>query len=173
MSVTKLLFVCTGNICRSPLAHRLFEHLAAERGVAECYEVESSGLSAYHVGDNADERMQAVAAGHGLRLDHRSSQFELDDLHYYDRVIVMDAGHLQTIRRRVKQPKLLAKIEMFRAYDPEISHSDKPPDVPDPWYGGIGGFENVYEIVHRTTQALLDRLETERSGAPCGSPGRR
>ena len=173
----RILFVCTGNICRSPLAHGIFAKLIAERGVADCYEVESSGLSAYHVGDNVDRRMRTVAAARGVVLDHRARQFDTEDLHTYDLILVMDAGHMEAMRNLARPPELFAKVRLFREFDPDIrgdrdgTAPSSVPDVPDPWYGGMGGFQRVYAMVDRTCRALLEKLEAERAGAPCSSAG--
>lgn len=167
------MFVCTGNICRSPLAHGLLEHLAREAGVGDCYQIESSGLTAYHAGDNVDPRMRRVAARNGVHLDHRAQHFDPLDLERYDLILVMDAGHLRSIRRMTAVPEQLEKVKLFREYDPEVrgdsrGRVERNIDVPDPWYGGSDGFRNVYAMVERTCRALFHELEAERAGVPCG-----
>ena len=155
----KIMFVCTGNICRSPLAHAVFAHKAAERGVADQYQLESSGLTAYHVGDNADPRMRRTAAQRGVNLDHMARRFMPRDLEHYDLVLAMDQGHFSDMRRMAADDNERAKIRMFREFDPEARDGA---EVPDPYYGGARGFDDVYDIVERTTETLLDALERVR-----------
>lgn len=158
--VRRIMFVCSGNICRSPLAHRLFERQAKARGLDHLIEVESSGTDSYHVGDEADSRMRATAKKHGWHLSHRARQLQSRDLNEWDILFAMDRGHL----RRIEQMQRSGgdcNVLLFRTYDPLGDASD-PGDVPDPYYGGPEGFEHVYEIVERTGTAILDALEDGR-----------
>lgn len=155
----RIMFVCTGNICRSPLAHAVFEHKAAERGVAGEYEVESAGLTAYHLGDNADPRMRRTAAEHGVRLDHMARLFQPGDLADYDLILAMDRGHFEDLRHMAANEGERGKVRLFREFDPQAREGD---EVPDPYYGGARGFEDVYDIVERTSDVLLDTLEKVR-----------
>ncbi len=147
--VKKILFVCTGNICRSPLAHAVFEKTAREQNM-NC-EVESAGTHGYHVGENADPRMRRTAAHHGFSFSHAARHFRASDMEYYDYVFVMDRGHYREIQRLAGE-NTSARLRMFREFDPEGSSSD---DVPDPYYGGAEGFENVFIIVKRTIDNML------------------
>lgn len=156
----RIMFVCTGNICRSPLAEAYFEAAAERRGVADRFVVDSSGLDADHVGEPADPRMVETARHRGVRIDHRARRFHPREVADYDLVLVMDRGHLRRLRSAVADPRLRERIVLFRTYDPEAVGDE---DVPDPWYGGISGFERVYEIVERTVDALLEHLEQKRS----------
>ncbi len=155
----RILFVCTGNICRSPLAHRVLEHRAAERGVREKVQVESRGIGAWHVGEDTDPRMQETAMRHGINASHTAAQLSLRDLQDYDLIFAMDRSHLADLRRMAgRAPNaadLRPRIRMFRDYDPEVVQDL---DVPDPYYGGIDGFENVFAMVDRTCAAILDSL---------------
>ena len=157
----KILFVCTGNICRSPLAQAVFEKLVLERGLADHYQVESAGTTAYHVGDDADSRMRRTAAEHGVPFNHHSNQISRRDLDAYDLIAVMDRDNLAAVLRLAGSRDAAGKTRLFREFDPQ-GHPDA--QVPDPYYGGPDGFEEVFRIVERTGRALLDRLESERTG---------
>ena len=158
----RIMFVCSGNICRSPLAHRMLEKQAQERGVASLIEVESSGTDSYHVGDEADRRMRGTARNHGWTFSHRARQFQTEDLKRYDLVFAMDRGHLREISRRGQSNDgWRARVHLFREFDPDASGPENTAgrDVPDPYYGGPQGFEEVYRIVERTCGVILDALE--------------
>jgi protein-tyrosine phosphatase len=153
---TRVLFVCLGNIVRSPLAENMFAHLLEQTGLGEKYEVGSAGTAAYHVGDSPDSRMRRVAAGHGLVYDGKGRQFEQRDFDAFDLIIAMDDNNYDEILRLTRDPKHETKVQMMRAFDPEGSLHDP---VPDPYYGGIDGFEHVYQIVERSCKGLLEALE--------------
>lgn len=155
----RILFVCTGNICRSPLAQRVLEHRASERGLRERVQAESRGIGAWHVGEDTDPRMQETAMRHGIDARHTAAQLSLKDLQDYDLILAMDRSHLADMRRMAGRApnaaELRARIRMFRDFDSEAG-GDR--DVPDPYYGGIDGFENVFAMVNRTCNAILDSL---------------
>jgi protein-tyrosine phosphatase len=155
----RILFVCTGNICRSPLAHAVFESLLAERGLAHRYEVESAGTTAYHAGDNADPRMRKTAAGHGVHIDHLARQISRDDLEHYDMILAMDRENRDAVLRLARNGEGAKKVRLFREFDPEGGPGH---EVPDPYYGGSDGFERVFRIVDRTSRGLLASLVPER-----------
>jgi protein-tyrosine phosphatase len=152
----KILFVCLGNIIRSPLAARLFEREIKERGLENKYQTDSAATSGYEIGNPPDERMLRTAAGRGFRYDHRARQIELRDVHESDFLIVMDLENKADVEALVRQPEQRAKIHLMREFDPE-AHGEIA--VPDPWYGGPSGFENVYDIIDRSVHGLLDALE--------------
>ena len=154
----RIMFVCTGNICRSPLAHRSFEAKARAAGAEEEFQVESSGLGDWHVGDNADPRMRKTAQSHGLTLNHTARQLSEADLEEYDLILVMDRSHKRQLERRIRDPEILEKVHLFRDWDPK---GGPGAEVPDPYYGGADGFEKVYEMVDRTNTALLTDLLAE------------
>lgn len=157
----RIMFVCTGNICRSPLAHRMLEKQARERGLADRITVESTGTDHWHVGEEVDSRMRRTAAAHGLKLSHRARQIGAEDLRDSDLVLAMSAGHLRALHSLQRRAGGLngTAVRLFREFDPQVSGSQRVPDVPDPYYGGESGFEEVYRIVERTCSALLDALE--------------
>lgn len=151
----KLCFVCLGNICRSPTAEGVFQHLVNERNLQAYFEVDSAGTSAYHVGESANSKSQQTAQQHGITLRSRARQFESFDLDYFDMVLAMDRENLTNIKRLSNGSADDLKIGMLRDFDPEPGDGE----VPDPYYGGIQGFENVFQIVKRSCINLLDRLE--------------
>jgi protein-tyrosine phosphatase len=156
------MFVCSGNICRSPLAHRMLEHQARERGLDHLIEVESSGTGAWHVGEDADPRMRRTAARHGLTLHHPARAFRTGDLTDRDIIFAMDRGHYREIRALARGD--LPGLYLFRQFDPDyaddgIGPVENAPDVPDPYYGGDNGFEKVYRMVERTCRRILDEIE--------------
>jgi len=159
MKQLHIMFVCSGNICRSPLAHRLFEKKAEERGIASRFFVESSGTDAYHVGDQADARMRRTAKRHGLELNHLSRQMHREDLEEYDLIFVMGDNHRRSIARMAREERELRGVHLFREFDPGIPGNGSVPEVPDPWYGEMDGFEDVWQIVDRTCEVILDRIE--------------
>ncbi len=154
----KICFVCLGNIVRSPLAENLFLQKAVEANMVDKYEVSSAGTSAYHIGESPDARMRRVAASHGLKYDGQARQFTPRDLDYYDLIIVMDMENLMDLESIVKNDQQQSKIHLLREFDPNAE-----PDavVPDPYYGGVYGFEETYRIIERSTSALLRVLEEE------------
>ena len=128
MKKYKIMFVCTGNICRSPLAHGVFEHLANDEGLSSRFEVESSGVTAFHVGENVDGRMRETAGRHGISLDHRSQKTRSSDLKEYDLLLAMDRSNLSALKRMAKDDEEREKIHMFREFDPGADGTSEVPD---------------------------------------------
>lgn len=164
----RLLFVCLGNIIRSPLAAALFRKMAQERGVAHKYEVDSAGLGPWHVGEPADPRMRRVAARHGVAYDeHRARLFRKADLQAFDLILVMDRDNWARIMSIASlHPEYRAKIRLLREFDPE---GGPQAEVPDPYYDGVEDFERVYEIIERSVAGLLDALETRKASVLRGA----
>jgi protein-tyrosine phosphatase len=162
VSRTRVLFVCLGNICRSPLAEGVFLHLAHEAGVADRFEVDSAGTGDWHVGERPDARASAVARRHGVELPSIARQVTRSDFDRFDYIVAMDRENLRDLER-LARAGCRAKVDLLRAHDPERV-SDDEHDVPDPYYGGSSGFENVYRMVHRSAEALLQRLLAESGG---------
>lgn len=153
----RILFVCLGNIVRSPLAENLFAHLAGQAEVGESYEVDSAGTSGYHVGERPDRRMRQVAAKHGLRYDGRARQVRQGDLDDFDLVVAMDSSNRSQLLSMARTPEQQEKIRLMREFDPKGGPNA---GVPDPYYGGIDGFEETYGIVARACQGLLEAIES-------------
>jgi protein-tyrosine phosphatase len=154
--VRSVLFVCLGNICRSPLAEAVFRHKVRERGVEAEFEIDSAGTSGYHNGAAPDRRSTETARRRGVELTGQSRQLGAEDLSRFDYVIAMDGENLREIR--ALEAGGTARIHRLREWDPERSGAD----VPDPYYGGPGGFDEVHDIVDRSCEALLDHLLAER-----------
>jgi protein-tyrosine phosphatase len=154
--VTRICFVCLGNIVRSPFAENMFLHLAKQAGLDHKFEVDSAATSNYHVGEQPDRRMRRVAADHGFEYTGRSRQFKTQDFTKFDWVIAVDTSNRFDLMRMAKTPEEQRKIRLMREFDPEASENL---NVPDPYYGGIDGFEDVYRIVKRSCQGLLEALE--------------
>jgi protein-tyrosine phosphatase len=155
----RICFVCLGNIVRSPLAEHLFLHKARDRGLADQVQADSAGTSGWHVGEAPDARMRQVAARHGLVYDGRARQFRSSDFDHFDWVIAMDTdnqNHLVSLARNQTDRQ---KIHLLREFD--TAGSPKA-SVPDPYYGGIDGFEEVFRVIERSVEGLLDALDLDQ-----------
>jgi protein-tyrosine phosphatase len=157
--VTGVLFVCLGNICRSPLAKGVFRHVVEEAGLGDRFRVDSAGTSAYHIGEPPDPRSVEVARRRGLKLEHAARQITEADLERYEYIVVMDESNHTKVRRLAKRAKPDAEILMLRDFDPD---ADGSREVPDPYFGGPRGFEDVHDIVERACRGLLEHIRTER-----------
>lgn len=154
----QILFVCLGNICRSPLAEGVFRQRVKDAGLEDRIRIASAGTGDWHVGKPPDSRMVATAHARGVDLSPQRAQVLTPALiAASDLVLVMDRENLRNARALTSDPALLARIRRFRDDDPEPGDGD----VPDPYYGGDEGFVEVYEIVERTAHALLERLRRE------------
>ncbi|HET6568987.1 MAG TPA: low molecular weight protein-tyrosine-phosphatase [Rhodothermales bacterium] len=150
-----VLFVCLGNICRSPLAEWIFRKHVCEAGLSDAFRIKSVGTGDWHVGQSADARMSRTAARYGVSLErHRARQLVRKDLEDYDYVIVMDRRNEADVRALDRSGVYQEKVHFLRAYDPEPGDYE----VPDPYYGGAQGFDHVFQIVDRSTRGLLDYL---------------
>ena len=160
MAPTRLLFVCLGNICRSPAAEGVFLHLVAQRGLGDRYLVDSAGTGSWHVGQPADRRMRAAAERRGIHLPSRARQIEPEDLQRFDRILTMDADNLRAVQ--ALQPLLttppLARIEPITQHCRRLTAHE----VPDPYYGGPAGFDPVLDLLDDACEGLLEALQ--RSG---------
>jgi len=152
----KICFVCLGNIVRSPLAENMFHHLVKQAGLEDHYEVHSAGTGSWHIGEPPDSRMVRVAARRGLIYSGQACQVRPDDLETCDLVIAMDRENKASLLRMARTPEQKEKIHLLREFDSDGSPNA---DVPDPYYGGIDGFEDVYDIVERSVRGLLESLE--------------
>ena len=153
--VIRVCFVCLGNIVRSPLAENMFRHLVEEAGLSETYQADSAGTSGWHIGEKPDRRMRRVAAAHGFKYKGQARQFQIQDFDDFDWIIAMDATNQLNLLSMAKSDVQRGKVRMLREFDPMGGPNAA---VPDPYYGGIDGFEEVYGIVERSCQGLLDAL---------------
>lgn len=153
----KLLFVCLGNICRSPLAEGLFLHLATQRGVADLFEIDSAGTGAWHAGNPADPRSLAVAHAHGIHLASIARQVDPDhDFTRFDLLLAMDQSNKTDLINLGAPPQ---KVLLMRQFDPALNHAEPHLlDVPDPYYGGGDGFQRMYDMLLQSCAGLLDQL---------------
>jgi protein-tyrosine phosphatase len=151
---TSVLFVCMGNICRSPLAEGVFRHLAEEAGVAGRFVVDSAGTGAWHEGEPADARSIEVAAAHGVTLQGRARQVRAQDLRTFDIVLAMDRDNLGVLQDLSSAAGGTARLHLLREFDPDAGGDE----VPDPYYGGPHGFETVYQMIHAACEGLLAEL---------------
>jgi protein-tyrosine phosphatase len=154
---TRVLFVCLGNICRSPAAEGVFRHLVKNAGLESEFHIESAGTGAWHTGELPDRRMRQAASRRGITLDSRARQVTPEDFAAFDHVIAMDASNLRHLRAMAPEHHA-DKLRLLRDLDP-----DEPgADVPDPYYGGAEDFDEVLDIVTRAGQVLLTDLKPPR-----------
>ena len=156
MTPVKVLFVCMGNICRSPTAHGVFRHLVVEEGFSELIQVDSAGTHAYHVGEPPDARAQETARRRGIDLsDLRARKAERSDFAAFDYVLAMDRENYRSLVA-ICPPDQLAKLRLFLEFAPGMEDQE----VPDPYYGGAGGFERVFDLVEAASCGLLAHIRS-------------
>lgn len=154
----KILFVCTGNICRSPTAEGVARHLIETAGMAGVVEVDSAGTHGFHVGEAPDPRAQKAAAQKGYDLSTlRARKLEALDFERFDLLLAMDRGHLQAMLRLCPQDHR-SKVELFMRYAPGGSYEE----VPDPYYGGPTGFDAVLQMCEQGVRGLLGAIDSGR-----------
>lgn len=156
----KILFVCLGNICRSPAAQGVMERLVSERGVADRFDIDSAGLYGGHAGDLPDSRMRAHARMRGLELTHRSRQVRISDFDDFDVIVAMDNSNFDRLREMAPSLEDEQKVVRMADYFTQHPWADC---VPDPYYDGAQGFENALDLIEDGCQTLLDRLLSSSS----------
>lgn len=147
--------VCLGNICRSPSAHHVMEHLIEQRGLSHLIEVDSAGTYGGHAGDLPDPRMRRAARKRGYDLTHRARRVTGSDFYNFDLIVGMDAGNVSDLRMMAATPDEVAKIDMMGRYIRRFPHYDY---VPDPYYEGAEGFELVLDLLEDACDNLLDHI---------------
>ena len=152
----KILFVCLGNICRSPAAEGVFLHLLAERDLTDQFVVDSAGTGGWHVGNPADRRMQAAANRRGIQLPSRARQISVDDLVDFDLILTMDDANLSAVRSLSDEMggRATAELKTMLSFARNFTETE----VPDPYYGGEAGFEHVLDLLEDSCSALLDEF---------------
>ncbi len=155
-----ILFVCLGNICRSPAAEGVFRYLVKQSKRQQYFHIDSCGTASYHLGELPHQQTRAIAASHGIALDSRARQFQLQDFSSFEYILAMDTSNYNDLLRLIRRPEDQQRLYMFRNFDPifQKQGGQNAPDMPDPYYGGIAGFEEVHTIALRTGQSLLDQL---------------
>ena len=151
-----VLFVCTGNICRSPTAEAVFRKLVAEAGMSETIIADSAGTHGYHIGDPPDPRARAAAAQRGYDLNGlRARKVERADFERFDLLVAMDRGHLEALSR-LANPAEVLKVRLMMSY----AKASGETDVPDPYYGGPQDFERALDMLEDAARGLLDSLRS-------------
>ena len=153
----KLLFVCLGNICRSPAAENIMNHLIEKEGLGDRYICDSAGTGGWHVGALPDRRMRAAAKERGLDFVGSARQFEAMDLREFDLILAMDKDNYRNMLSLDPQRKFANKVKMMCDYCQ--AHTDK--EVPDPYYGGADGFNYVIDLLFDACGGLLKSLENQ------------
>ena len=155
-----VLFVCTGNICRSPTAVGIFRKLVAEAGLSGWVLVDSAGTHDYHVGEPPDPRAQEAAAKRGYDLSElRARKIEREDLQRFDLIVAMDRGHFTRLSR-MAEPSAAHKLKLMMSY----ASAFKEKDVPDPYPGGRQDFERALDMLEDAARGLLESLSRPRQG---------
>lgn len=157
--MVKVLFVCLGNICRSPMAEGLMAKHVQESGLADRVSVDSAGTSNWHVGELPDPRMIETAQRHAVTLPSRARQLVLADLDAFDYIVAMDQQNMAEIQR-LQQKAIASKARLLMMRDFDVDGLGM--DVPDPYFGGLQGFEQVYLMLERSTKNLLQHIRKEQ-----------
>jgi protein-tyrosine phosphatase len=154
-----ILFVCLGNICRSPTAEGVMAKLVAEAGLGDQIELDSAGTGAWHVGEPPDARARAAASARGIELDSVARQVRVEDFERFDLILAMDASNQHALRRLAPEEAAREKVRLLREFDP-ASADLHDLDVPDPYYDSQRGFEIVLDQVQAACEGLLARVRS-------------
>ena len=154
--IKKILFVCLGNICRSPAAEGVFKQKIKERDLENFFVVDSAGTGSWHVGNLPDKRMRTTALSRGIELTSRARQIEGHDLYEFDLILVMDKDNLDAVKSLTKDQNnpVNSKIKLILSY----SKNFQLDEVPDPYYGGQNGFDKVLDLLDDAMDGLIDSL---------------
>ncbi len=151
MTPVHVCFVCTGNICRSPIAEKILVAELAEAGLSDRVRVSSAGTGAWHVGEPMDDRAAQALAERGYPTEHVAQQVDSEVLGA-DLLVALDAGHLRTLREKVPEPD---RVLLLRSFDPD---AEEGADVPDPYYGGPDGFTEVMDMIQAAMPGLVEHV---------------
>lgn len=151
----KILFLCMGNICRSPAAHCVFQDLVNKAGLGNHYRIDSAGTIGFHEGSPPDERMQEVLRKYKIPIIGESRPLKYSDLEAFDLILAMDTANLEDAKALDPEKKWHRKIQLFANYclDPTLR------EIPDPYYGFADGFEHVLDLVKEGCETLLESLQ--------------
>lgn len=151
----KILMVCLGNICRSPMADGLLRKKVSDHNLA--IEVDSAGTGDWHVGQAPDDRMRATAKSNGLSIDElRGRQFVQEDFDLFDRVYVMDRSNYENVIKLARNDADITKVDLFL----NLSHPGEDMEVPDPYFGGEEGFQHVFDLIDDATDRLINEFKS-------------
>lgn len=152
-SKINVLFICLGNICRSPAAEGAFRSLVEKKGMSDLFHIDSCGTSNYHIGSLPDHRTRKVAQSRGINLSHKARELRNEDFDFFDFLLTMDNSNLKNVMSRCPESQL-SKIRPFSSFFSELS-----PEVPDPYYGDIKDFELVQDLVEKCSISFLESNE--------------
>jgi protein-tyrosine phosphatase len=151
----KILFVCLGNICRSPAAEGIMKHLVKEEGMEDRFLIDSAGIGSWHVGQLPDVRMRQHGANHGYAFNSRARQFKTDDFDRFDIIVGMDQENLHDLRKKARNETDSKKIVCMADY---LRQHPGQQTVPDPYYGGDSDFEWVIELLEDACASFLNEM---------------
>lgn len=152
----RVLFVCLGNICRSPMAEGIFGHFVAQQGLSNRINTDSAGTSSYHIGELPDTRTCQTTEKRNIVLTHRARQFSAKDFQDFDYILAADQNNLKHILKLKNQNYPHCHVHLLRDFDPQVI--EPPAEVPDPYYGSLKDFEEVFVILERSCLALLAHI---------------
>ncbi|MBC6410794.1 MAG: low molecular weight phosphotyrosine protein phosphatase [Ekhidna sp.] len=152
----KILFVCLGNICRSPMAEAIFNNKVRKLGIESKYISDSAGTASYHIGEDPDSRTVEIVKKNGMKINHLGKQFLKKHGEDFDYIIAMDASNRKNILNEIMGSNK-HKVYLMRDFDPL-----EKGDVPDPYYGEEGEFDNVFKILNRSIDAFINHIRSEK-----------
>lgn len=162
MAKHRILFVCLGNICRSPMAEGVFSRVAEDAGKRHLFEIDSAGMGDWHKGEAPDHRAQKAALGRGVDISGQAARkVELEDFEDFDLVLAMDGSNIEDLHD-IAPHAARPKIRRFLDYAPQVGTQD----VPDPYYGGTEGFNHALDLIEAAAQGLLAELTEETKKDP-------
>ena len=154
--MTKVLFVCLGNICRSPAAEAVFKNIVESRGLADQFTIDSAGTSAHHAGEKADKRIRIEASKKGIEVTSISRQFEASDFSKFDYILVMDESNYRNVLKLDKNQNYQSHV--LKMTDFASGKYQSFDEVPDPYYGGLEGFQLILDLLDNTCEGLISYL---------------
>ena len=158
--MVRLLFVCMGNICRSPTAEGVMAQLLRDEGLQDVVELDSAGTGGWHVGSPPDARATAAARSRGITLSGAARQVTIDDFEEFDLLLAADESNARDLRAIAPGDESRGKVALLRSFDPKaVAAGDL--DVPDPYYGGPDGFEDVLDLVDAACRGLLQSIRDD------------